>query len=153
MKITSYISLTLFALTLVACGVAGSPSPGPQESPPTEATPATLTVMTHDSFDVSESVVQAFETQHNAQVEFLKAGDTGTALNKAILAGDNPLADVFYGVDNTFLSRALEEDIFEIYPSPLLDLIPDSYKLDPDFRALPVDYGDVCLNYDLQPAL
>jgi thiamine transport system substrate-binding protein len=104
--------------------------------------------MTHDSFDISENVVEAFETQYKVQVEFLKAGDTGTALNKAILAGDNPLADVFYGVDNTFLSRALEEDIFEAYPSPLLELIPDRYKLDPDFRALPVDYGDVCLNYD-----
>ncbi len=148
MKTIRYIFWILFAFTLAGCGAAGSPPPGTQEAPPTEAPPATLTVMTHDSFDVSENVVEAFETQHNAQVEFLKAGDTGTALNKAILAGDNPLADVFYGVDNTFLSRALEEDIFEAYPSPLLELIPDQYKLDPDFRALPVDYGDVCLNYD-----
>jgi thiamine transport system substrate-binding protein len=55
---------------------------------------------------------------------------------------------VFYGVDNTFLSRALEEEIFEPYASPQLDFIPDRFKLDPENRALPVDYGDVCLNYD-----
>jgi thiamine transport system substrate-binding protein len=65
-----------------------------------------------------------------------------------VLAGDHPLADVFYGVDNTFLSRALDGNIFEPYDSPLLDLIPDEFELDPQRRALPVDYGDVCLNYE-----
>jgi len=51
-------------------------------------------------------------------------------------------------VDNTFLSRALEEGIFETYRSPILAVIPDEFELDPQHRALPVDYGDVCLNYD-----
>jgi len=78
----------------------------------------------------------------------LKSGDTGTALNKAILSKDNPLADVFYGVDNTFLSRALVENIFVPYVSPHLSEIPSAFKLDDQNRALPVDYGDVCLNYD-----
>ncbi len=113
-----------------------------------QPTPKVLTVMTHDSFAVSEPVVTAFETDHNVDVQFLSAGDTGTALNKAILSAGNPLADVFYGVDNTFLSRALEADLFEPYDSPLLAEIPDSFDLDPTHRALPVDYGDVCLNYD-----
>ncbi|HET7010486.1 MAG TPA: thiamine ABC transporter substrate-binding protein [Anaerolineales bacterium] len=111
--------------------------------------PATLAVMTHDSFSVSEAVVDAFEQETGAQLQFLQAGDAGTALNRAILAGERPLADVFYGVDNTFLSRALEEDIFEAYESPVLEAIPDEYELDPSHRALPVDYGDVCLNYDI----
>jgi len=110
--------------------------------------PRTLTVMTHDSFAASEEVINAFQNQYNVEVQFLEAGDTGTALNKAILAKDNPLADVFYGVDNTLLSRALEEGIFEAYQSPVLDVIPDKFELDLQRRALPVDYGDVCLNYE-----
>jgi thiamine transport system substrate-binding protein len=69
-------------------------------------------------------------------------------LNKAILTKDAPLADVLFGVDNTFLSRALQADIYEPYVSPELGNIPDEYKLDPSNRALPVDYGDVCINYD-----
>ncbi|MEW5724583.1 MAG: thiamine ABC transporter substrate-binding protein, partial [Thermodesulfobacteriota bacterium] len=32
--------------------------------------------------------------------------------------------------------------------SPLLGQIPDFLKLDPEYRLLPVDFGDVCLNYD-----
>lgn len=119
------------------------------ESPSITVTSRVLSVMTHDSFSASEDVIATFESKYNAQIRFLKAGDTGTAVNKAVLAKENPLADVFYGVDNTFLSRALEEDIFEPYTSPALDEIPEAFKLDPENRALPVDYGDVCLNYDI----
>ncbi|MCI0611325.1 MAG: thiamine ABC transporter substrate-binding protein [Anaerolineae bacterium] len=104
--------------------------------------------MTHDSFAVSEDVVKVFEEANNAKVVFLQSGDAGAMLNKAILTKDAPLADVLFGVDNTFLSRALEADIFEAYDSPVLQEIPDEFKLDSTNRALPVDYGDVCINYD-----
>jgi thiamine transport system substrate-binding protein len=110
--------------------------------------PVTLSVMTHDSFAASESVIAAFEKANNVKAVFLKSGDAGAALNKAILTVDAPLADVFYGVDNTFLSRAVQSGIYVPYASPLLMQIPDEYKLDPQDRALPVDYGDVCINYD-----
>ncbi|HRN50830.1 MAG TPA: thiamine ABC transporter substrate-binding protein [Anaerolineales bacterium] len=132
-----HLLLAVCAAALAACGVA----------PQAEA-PRTLTVMTHDSFAVSEDVVAAFEAQHNATVTFLKMGDTGSATNAAVLAGEQPLADVFYGVDNTFLSRALDGNIFEAYESPLLAQIPDGFELDSEHRALPVDFGDVCLNYE-----
>lgn len=112
------------------------------------AEPGTLRVMTHDSFAISEDVRETFESQNNVTLEFILSGDTGSALNKAILSKDNPIADVFYGVDNTFLSRALEEEIFIPYDSPLLNDIPERFQLDDLNRALPVDYGDVCLNYD-----
>ena len=114
----------------------------------TSTTPRTLIVMTHDSFAASQGVITAFETANNVKIQFLKSGDAGTALNKAILAKDNPFADVFYGVDNTFLSRALSEDIFIPYDSPMLSVIPEQYKQDLQNRALPVDWGDVCVDYD-----
>jgi len=123
----------LVSLALAACAPKG---------------PAMLTVMTHDSFAVSADVVTAFEQANNVKVTFIKSGDAGAALNKAILTKDAPLADVFYGVDNTFLSRALEAGIYEAYASPLLANIPAEFKLDPQNRALPVDYGDVCINID-----
>ena len=110
--------------------------------------PVTLTVMTHDSFAISEDVVTAFEQANNADVVFLQSGDAGAMLNKAILAKDAPLADVMFGVDNTFLSRALEADIFDAYQSPALSDVSAELVLDASYRALPVDYGDVCINYD-----
>ncbi len=110
--------------------------------------PAELTVMTHDSFDVSAEVIAEFEQAQQVKVNFLKAGDAGAVLNQAILSKNNPMADILFGVDNTFLSRALEADLFIPYASPLLNQISQNLKLDPSNRLLPVDYGDVCLNYD-----
>ncbi len=120
-----------------------------QPSPEAPPEPQTITLMTHDSFAVSETVITAFEEAHNATVVVLPSGDAGAALNQAILAKDNPLADVFFGVDNTFMRRALEADIFATYESPALANVPDSLELDQSYRLLPVDYGDVCLNYDI----
>jgi thiamine transport system substrate-binding protein len=114
----------------------------------TPAGPRQVRVMTHDSFAASEEVIAAFEEQYGAEVVLLESGDAGMMLNQAILSVENPLADVLYGVDNTLLSRALEAGIFEPYESALLDEIPDHLELDAEYRALPVDYGDVCLNYD-----
>ncbi len=144
-RVTVFALIGLLALT--ACG----PGPIPPTEVPTPTTPPEplkVRVMTHDSFDISEEVLAAFEARYNAEVEILQAGDAGVALNQAILSADNPLADVLYGVDNTLLSRALEAGIFEPYASPLLGEIPDHLELDPQHRALPVDYGNVCLNYD-----
>jgi thiamine transport system substrate-binding protein len=136
-------------LVLVSCGPGAAPTEAPTATPAASPEPQTVRMMTHDSFDISEEVLNAFEEEHNAKVEVLKAGDAGVVLNQAILSKDNPLADVLYGVDNTLLSRALEADIFEPYESPLLEKIPDRLEIDEQHRALPVDYGDVCLNYDI----
>lgn len=136
------------AVALVGCqppSEAGPAGPVAVTMPPA---PAILTVMTHDSFSISAEALMEFERANNAKVQFVKAGDAGTMLNKAILAKGNPLADVLYGVDNTYLSRALQEGIFEAYDAPTLDFLPDKLRLDPENRALPIDYADVCLNYD-----
>ena len=133
--------LFLFVFLLASCTSQETATPQSTE-------PQTLTVMTHDSFAVSEAVVKSFEEANNAKIVFLQSGDAGAVLNKAILTKDAPLADLLFGVDNTFLSRALEADIFEAYDSPALQEISDEFKLDSSNRALPVDYGDVCINYD-----
>jgi len=128
----------LFIFIILALASAGCGQQGP----------VTLMVMTHDSFQATDSVIAAFESANQVKVVFLKSGDAGAALNKAILDKNAPLADVFYGVDNTFLSRALSAGIYEPYASPLLANIPAEFRLDPQNQALPVDYGDVCINYD-----
>lgn len=139
MKKQKFLLLMLLSITILigAC------------TPKASREPANiLTVMTHDSFAISEDLIAQFETEHDVRVQFVRSGDTGSALNQAILTKENPLADVFYGVDNSFLTRALAEEIFIAYDSPMLEQIPDEFKIDPGNYALPVDYGDVCINYD-----
>src|SRR5690348_5389503 len=110
----------------------------------------TLTVVTHDSFNVSDDVLAKFEQDSGITVNILRSGDAGAMVNQAILSKDNSLGDVMYGTDNTFLGRALDAGIFEPYESPLLKNVPDEFKLDPENRVTPVDYGDVCINYDVK---
>ena len=64
----------------------------------------------------------------------IPAQDAGSAVNQAILTRDDPLADVLYGVDNTFLSRALEAGIFDPYQPAAADEVPDAFQLDPERR-------------------
>jgi thiamine transport system substrate-binding protein len=136
MKLKS-IFLLIPALLMTACSpFQGTPAP------------ASLVVMTHDSFSVSTDLITEFEQTNHVKVTFLKSGDAGAALNKAILSRNAPLADVFYGVDNTFLSRALQAEIFIPYSADGLRDIPGEFILDPNYNLLPVDYGDVCINFD-----
>jgi thiamine transport system substrate-binding protein len=108
----------------------------------------TLRLLTHDSFDVSEDVLAGFTEETGIAVEIVPSGDAGTALNQAILTAGAPQGDLLFGVDTTFLSRALEEDLFLPYTSSELDRVPA--ELQPgDDRVTPVDVGDVCLNYDV----
>jgi len=67
-------------------------------------------------------------------------------VNQAVLTADHPLADVIYGVDNNFLTRALKADVFEPYESPLLAAVPEHLLV--DSRVTPIDFGDVCINWD-----
>ena len=141
-------------LALVACGPPmATPTPNPTAQgtaslSPTPAPPTEITLLTHDSFAVSDAVLAEFESAHNAKVNILRAGDAGAMVNQAILTKDNPLADALFGVDNTFLSRALDAGIFEPYQAVGLDAVPAALRLDARERVTPIDYGDVCINFD-----
>jgi len=108
----------------------------------------TLTVLTHSSFALSKEVITSFEQQTGIKLRFVEGGDAGATLNKAILSKGAPIADVIYGIDNTFLSRALEAGILERYSTPQIAAVQSRFLLDPTLTALPVDYGYVALNYD-----
>ena len=133
------LGAALVALTVMTAGCG--------DDTPEDSGPQTIRLVTHDSFYLSEGTLAAFEAETGHTVEHLEAGDAGTMVNQAVLTKDNPVADVMFGIDNTFLGRALDEDLFEEYESPGLADVPDSLQL--DTRVTPIDFGDVCLNYDI----
>ncbi|KAA6213702.1 thiamine ABC transporter substrate-binding protein [Streptomyces albofaciens JCM 4342] len=124
---------------LAACGSGGGES----------ADPKTVTLVSHDSFNASKSVLEEFTRQTGYKVNVLKGGDAGKAVNQAILSKANPQGDVFFGIDNTLLSRGLKEGIFSPYQAKGLESVPEELQLDKaQHRVTPVDYGDTCVNYD-----
>ena len=110
--------------------------------------PVTITLLTHDSFAVSDDVLAAFTEATGIKVTLLQGGDAGTVVNQAILTQGAPQADVLFGVDSTFVSRALREDLFVAYEAAGSENIPADLVLDPKHRVTSIDYGDVCVNYD-----
>ncbi|MEU5318370.1 thiamine ABC transporter substrate-binding protein [Streptomyces sp. NPDC021056] len=109
----------------------------------------TVTLVSHNSWAVSKSVLAAFEKESGYKVKVLEDGDAGQAVNKAILTKDNPQGDVFFGVDNTLLSRALDNGLFQSYEAKGSDLVLPEYRVDEDqHRVTPIDTGDICVNYD-----
>jgi thiamine transport system substrate-binding protein len=142
---TAVLALTALGVVAAACGNDGN-----------EATtaPDTVTLVAYDSFPETDTTLNGalaeFTAATGIDVDVLIAGDTGTMLSKASLTAGNPEGDVMWGIDNTFLSRAIDDGIFEPYASPAAAAVPvELTGLAPDSIVTPVDFGDVCVNYDV----
>jgi len=133
------------AAALTGCSLAGGGGAEPSGS---ASAGETVRVVTHDSFYVPEDLVAQFEAETGYQVELSAPGDGGALVNQLILTKDAPLGDVAYGIDNTFASRAVAEEVFEPYRSPALPAGAEQYLLPGSEALTPVDIGDVCLNVD-----
>lgn len=97
-------------------------------SPVTDA--KTVVLVTHDSFAMSDELIHKFETETGYQLKLVKAGDAGAMTNKLILTKDQPIGDAVFGIDNS-----------------LIGLAKDNGILGGDLQ--PIDFGDVCMNYDI----
>jgi len=106
----------------------------------------TLTVITHDSFDLDKKLIAGFEATNKVKVRLIKGGDAGEMLNKLILSKASPLADVVYGLDNTLLPRAEAAGLLTPYTSPASAKVPAQNRLGPLLSTVDTVY--VALNYD-----
>ncbi|MEV0444744.1 thiamine ABC transporter substrate-binding protein [Streptomyces spectabilis] len=137
------VAVGLGLVALSACG-SGSDSGGGSGKGSKD-----VTLVSHSSFNVSKDVLKEFEKSSGYKVRILKDGDAGQAVNKAILTKGNPQGDVFFGVDNTLLSRALDNGLFQPYEAKDADQVLPEYRLAKgERRVTPVDSGDICVNYD-----
>jgi thiamine transport system substrate-binding protein len=135
------------AIVGAACGSSSSSS----RTETTSTRGETVTLLTHDAFAYSKPVLAAFTRQTGIKVRVLKSGDAGAMVNQAILTSDHPQADALFGVDNTFLTRAVDAGLFESRDYTGLDaLVPAARSVFAAYahQAVPIDFGDVCLNYD-----
>lgn len=149
------VALLVAASALLAgCGATTSTSSGTSSSPasptpvPASFAPTTVTLLTHDSFAVTKSLLADFTARTGITVKVVSNGDAGELVNKAALTAGNPEGDVLFGVDNTLLSRALEAGVFDPYVSPAAASVPSSLSVATNNAVTPVDYGDVCVNLD-----
>ena len=139
------------ALSLGALTACGSEDDGDTAAPAASGTPTLsgeVTLVTYDSFALSKKTLKKFEVDTGVKVRILQNGDAGKMVNTAILTKNRPQGDVMFGVDGTFLSKALDGGIFAPYTSPELANVDPAYVLEGEDRVTPVDHGEVCVNYD-----
>lgn len=132
------------ALGLAGCSVAD------QATESTGDADSTVTIMTHDSFNVSEELVAEFEAESGYTVTTTSPGDAGAVLNQLILQQDNPTVDAVYGIDNYSADTLLDQDMLTTHD---VDLgAADAYTIAADTAGhlAPVDHGQVCVNMDTQ---
>ena len=145
-------------LLLPAVALALLPACGDDEAGDAADASGPVTLVVYDSWPADDADepngVQAALAEFTAgtgiEVDVLVSGDTGTMLSKAALTAGNPEGDVMWGVDNTLLSRAVDAEVFEPYTAEGVEaLAPELTALVPNGEATPVDFGDVCVNYDI----
>jgi thiamine transport system substrate-binding protein len=110
--------------------------------------PSDVVLVTHDSFVIPKAERTAFEDETGLKLRILQSGDAGQALTQALLTAGNPQGDVFFGVDDNLLSRALKGDIFDPYTPAALTHVDPTYVGDAKHRVTPIDHSEVCVDYD-----
>ncbi|GAC47560.1 thiamine ABC transporter substrate-binding protein [Gordonia aichiensis] len=136
---TSAVAVTVLAVgasMLTACGDDTSSS-------------SEVTLLTHDSFDLPQSVSDAFTKETGLTLKVVKNGDAGQLASTVSLTPGSPKGDAVFGIDNTFATRPIDAGALESYSSPALAGGADQYAVPESHNELTaVDRGDVCLNVD-----
>jgi thiamine transport system substrate-binding protein len=96
---------------------------------PADQAATKVTLVAHDSFAISDESIAEFQEASGFELEIIRAGDAGGLTNRLVLTKDSPIADVIFGIDNTFMGVAEQNSVIE-------------------GQLVPVDYADVCFNYD-----
>jgi thiamine transport system substrate-binding protein len=96
---------------------------------PADQAATKVTLVAHDSFAISDESIAEFQEASGFELEIIRAGDAGSLTNRLVLTKDSPIADAVFGIDNTFMGVAEQNSIIE-------------------GQLVPVDYADVCFNYD-----
>ena len=109
MRLRSLFAVVVAALVLSACSSGGGSATASK----------TVTLVTYDSWALPDDLVAQFEKSSGYQLKVVTAGDAGQLTNKLVLTQGDPLGDVSFGVDNTFLSRATDAHVFADTPTEI----------------------------------
>lgn len=124
-----------------------------------EADAKTVTLIVHDSFP-NDDFAAAASAATGYDVQVVSAGDGGELTNKLVLTKGAPVADAFFGVDNIFASRLVDNGVVRSYVPEALPKSALQYAVEADGPSalgneyvertgmIPVDHGSTCINID-----
>lgn len=139
-------------LALAAAGLAGCSSSAKDDAKDaaTDASAAsesdTVTILTHDAFDLPEELIADFEAQSGYKLVTVPVADGGSVLGRLTLTKDKPTVDGVFGLDTYSVLQAVDEGVLDEYVST--NLPESAARYDIDAHATPTDVGAVCVNAD-----
>jgi thiamine transport system substrate-binding protein len=93
-------------------------------------------------------LVSKIEKDLGIRLRFQSNGDAGEMVSRAVLTAGRPEGDILLGVDNSLAQRVLDSDVLVASNPPALSEVPVEYQPDATRRLIPIDYSDVCVDYD-----
>ncbi|XNY99685.1 thiamine ABC transporter substrate binding subunit [Micrococcus luteus] len=136
----------LAVLALSACSVADQTGGGSSEEQGSDAPKKTVTIMTHDSFEPPQELLEKFTEETGYELKTTAPGDAGTVVNQLLLAKDSPTVDGVYGVEDHSTHTLVDGGVLaDVTPEDLPETAKDRVV---DGKMIPIDQGQVCVNVD-----
>jgi thiamine transport system substrate-binding protein len=148
---TRLSALVVAGALLAAAAGCSNDTDGASPKQSRDAATPTVTIVTYSSYVIDDNVKAEVEKDLGVKLKVSANGDGAEALSAAILTAGKPEGDIFFGVDNTLLTRAQRGDVFERIAAsdlPELSSVPVDLQLDGEGLMYPIDVGPVCVDYD-----
>lgn len=164
-KLSTGVALAaVLALACTGCATGTNDGQGSQDGSEVGSgagEPTAVTLVVHNSFANEEFEVAASEAT-GYDVRVVSAGDGGELSAQLVLTKGAPIADAFFGIDDTFASRIIDEAVSEPFTpaTPLSgraqqlagDLLPGGAESGAASTAaypmVPITQGATCINID-----
>lgn len=127
----------VLAVAVSGCAAAPSEETGTQQ----------VTIIVHDAFP-GEEFAEAASAATGLDVEVVTAGEGGELTSKLVLTQGAPVADLFFGVDATYASRLVENEVVESAVPADLPASAAQYMFPGSDGLVPIDVGATCINID-----
>lgn len=134
-------TITAFAATaLTGCSLAG------QGDNPGESGGGKVTILTHDSFVISDEQIAAFEKETGYDLVTTAPGDAGVVTSQLQMEGGASGVDGVFGIENYSALAISETDALADFTPQNLPESASDYVISP--KLTPIDRGQVCINVD-----
>jgi thiamine transport system substrate-binding protein len=145
-------AVVIFAvLMLIAAGLFGDRASSKIGIRGITLKPRELVIYTVDSFadwGLADSTIATFKTLNQCEVRLEKFTGGGPMMERLLSERKNPVADVVYGLDATYLAAVTRGNLLATYKSSQLNFVDDKFEFDRSGRLSPVAYSYLAFMYD-----
>lgn len=142
-RLAGFAAIATVSLALSGCTLIGDAGSAAE---PSGSAGGTVTMLTHDSFNVNDELIAQFEAETGYELVVTSPGDAGVVTSQLLLAEGSPGVDGVYGIDNYSAQTIVDANVLAPYTSP--ELPESAQSLVVSEQLTPIDQGQVCINID-----